>query len=136
MAATHRCVWVPIALVALALLSCGPGGGGDVANPHQPVALADQEDEVCGMLVREQSAPRSQVVHRDGSHFFFCSLGDMLVHLSVPSAHGRAAAIFVEVMEPGEDPMQSPGSWFKRSSPAVVNPSVPNPHSSFWPRTV
>jgi nitrous oxide reductase accessory protein NosL len=59
------------------------------------------------MLVREQSAPRGQVVHRDGSRFFFCSLGDMLVHLSAPSPHGRTQAIFVEVMEPGEDPMQS-----------------------------
>jgi nitrous oxide reductase accessory protein NosL len=59
------------------------------------------------MLVHEMSAPRAQVVHRDGSRFFFCSLGDMLVHLSAPSPHGRVEATFVEVMRPDEDPMQS-----------------------------
>lgn len=59
------------------------------------------------MLVREQSAPRGQVIHRDGSHFFFCSLGDMLVHLGAPSRHGKVEAVFVEVMKSEEDPMQS-----------------------------
>jgi nitrous oxide reductase accessory protein NosL len=99
--------WSPAALAAIALLSCGAPDEGDETRHHQAVALADQEDEVCGMLVREQSAPRSQVVHRDGSRFFFCSLGDMLVHLGAPSPHGRAESVFVEVMEPAEDPMQS-----------------------------
>ncbi|MBW2268988.1 MAG: nitrous oxide reductase accessory protein NosL [Deltaproteobacteria bacterium] len=98
---------VTVALALLALLGCGPADDADTVPPHQAVALADQEDEVCGMLVRAQSAPRSQVVHRDGSRFFFCSFGDMLVHLGAPSPHGRAETVFVEVMEAGEDPMQS-----------------------------
>ena len=99
--------WTTVALVALVLLGCSPSEEGDVESLHRAVALDDQEDEVCGMLIREQSAPRSQVVHRDGSRFFFCSVADMLVHLSAPSPHGRTEAAFVEVMEPDEDPMQS-----------------------------
>jgi copper chaperone NosL len=58
------------------------------------------------MLVREQSAPRAQVVRSDGSRFFFCSIGDLLVHLAAPSSHGRTSAVFVEVMAPHEDPSQ------------------------------
>lgn len=102
------------ALTALALLACAAAEDGDAPGSHQAVALAHQEDEVCGMLVREQPAPRGQVVHRDGSRFFFCSLGDMLVHLGAPSSHGRAEASFVEVLEPGEDPLQvrtGPQPW-------------------------
>jgi len=94
-------------LLVLTLVGCGEGGEIAARADHQPVALTDQEDEVCGMLVREQSAPRSQVIHRDGTRFFFCSLGDMLVHLGAPSPHGRSEAVFVEVMDPGEDPMQT-----------------------------
>ena len=104
--ARHR-RWRSVALGAVVLLGCSPSDSDDTGNAQQAIALADQEDEVCGMLVREQSAPRGQVVHRDGSHFFFCSLGDLLVHLGAPSPHGRAVATFVEVMAPGEDPMQA-----------------------------
>jgi nitrous oxide reductase accessory protein NosL len=93
--------------VLLTLLGCGPTNDRQATNAHEAVALADQEDEVCGMLVREQTAPRAQVVHVDGSRFFFCSLGDMLVHMSAPSPNGRAEAVFVEVMTAGQDPMQS-----------------------------
>ncbi len=101
-----RCRCVAVVIVALSLLSCGPADDSDTERAHGPVALRDQEDDVCGMLVREQSAPRSQITHSDGSRFFFCSIGDMLVHLGAPSPHGRAKAIFVEVMEPQEDPRQ------------------------------
>jgi len=86
----------------LALVSCGATNEGDIEVSHEAVALDDQEDEVCGMLVREQSAPRSQVVHRDGSRFFFCSLSDLLVHLDAPSPHGRADVTFVEVLDHGD----------------------------------
>lgn len=106
MASARACGSLPMALFAVALLGCDPPEAAHDAS-HQAVALADQQDEVCGMLVREQSAPRSQVVHRDGSRVFFCSLGDLLVHLDAPSPRGRAEAVFVEVMEAGEDPLQS-----------------------------
>lgn len=104
---TRRCGSTAAALGGLALLCCSPRGAGNIEGSHEAVALDDQEDAVCGMLVREQSAPRAQIVHRDGSRLFFCSLGDMLVYLSAPSPHGRAEAIFVEVLEPAEDPLQS-----------------------------
>jgi nitrous oxide reductase accessory protein NosL len=97
---------VLLLLLLLTALACGSSNPADTTSTHQAVPIVDQEDEVCGMLVREQSAPRSQVVHRNGSRFFFCSLGDMLVHLAAPSPHGRAEAVFVEVMTAGEDPMQ------------------------------
>jgi nitrous oxide reductase accessory protein NosL len=71
------------------------------------VSIDDREDPVCGMLVRNQSAPRGQVHHRDGTDLAFCSLGDLLVHLSAPSRHGEAVRVFVEVMRPDEDPLQS-----------------------------
>jgi copper chaperone NosL len=101
-----RCGCVAAVLAALSPLSCGPADDSDAERAHGPVALRDQEDEVCGMLVREQSAPRGQVTHSDGSRFFFCSIGDMLVHLGAPSPHGRTRATFVEVMEPQQDPSQ------------------------------
>ena len=34
-------------------------------------------------------------------------MGDLLVHLSAPSPHGRAIEVFVEVMPPDEDPGQA-----------------------------
>lgn len=105
MALARHCGWGTVTL--LALLGCSPSEDRNTGHSHEAVALADQEDEVCGMLVREQSAPRGQIVHRDGSRFFFCSVGDMLVHLGAASPHGRAVAVFVEVLGPGEDPMQS-----------------------------
>lgn len=95
------------ALVATSAMSGCDQSGPATARMHEAAALTDQEGAVCGMLVRAQSAPRSQIVHRDGSRFFFCSLGDMLVHLGAPSPHGRAEAIFVEAMLPEEDPLQS-----------------------------
>jgi nitrous oxide reductase accessory protein NosL len=107
MARGSWCGSVVALLAGFALQGCGPVDDGDVAASHEAIPLDDQEDAVCGMLVREQSAPRSQVVHRDGSRFFFCSLGDMLVYLSAPSPHGRAEAVFVEVMDAGEDPALS-----------------------------
>jgi nitrous oxide reductase accessory protein NosL len=87
--------------------ACGPGDDRSAADAHRATAIADHECAACGMLVRDQSAPRAQVVHRDGSRFFLCSLGDLLVHLDAPSPHGRAAAIFVEVMQPHEQAMTS-----------------------------
>lgn len=108
MATARTQEWAALALVLgfASLIACGTAD--DVASQQldEPVALQDQEDAVCGMVVSEQSAPRSQVVHGDGSRFFFCSLGDMLVYLDAPSPHGAPQSTFVEVMSPGEDPGQ------------------------------
>jgi len=90
-----------IVLIVLAA-ACRPDDDRSAADAHHAAPIADHECAACGMLVRDQSAPRAQVVHRDGSRLYFCSLGDMLVHLDAPSPHGRAEAIFVEVMQPEE----------------------------------
>jgi nitrous oxide reductase accessory protein NosL len=98
------------ALFALALFDSSGCGSGEISNSAEilePISIEDREDPVCGMLVRNQSAPRAQVHHRDGTNLAFCSLGDLLVHLSAPSRHGKVARIFVEVMRPDEDPMES-----------------------------
>ena len=89
------------------LLACGVPDPRETDLSHEAEALAEQECAVCGMLVKDHSAPRAQVMHRDGTRFFLCSVGDLMVHLSSPSPHGRAAGIFVEVMEPEEDPALS-----------------------------
>jgi len=93
-------------LTLLLVFGCTPSDDLATDLAHRPAALVEQEGEVCGMMVREQSAPRGQVIHRDGSHFFFCSLGDLLVHLSVPSSHGAVEQVYVELMNVSEDPMQ------------------------------
>ncbi len=72
-----------------------------------PEAIANQEDAVCGMLVREQSAPRAQVSHRDGTRAFFCSVADLLAYLEAPSPHGTVLRTYLEVMEPDESPTRS-----------------------------
>lgn len=104
---TLRFQAIAAAIIAGALLGCGATSNDTAVQVYEAVELNDQEDPVCGMLVHEMSAPRAQVIHRDGSRFFFCSLGDMLVHLGAPSSHGRVEAAFVEVMKPAEDPLQS-----------------------------
>jgi len=95
--------WLAFGLASLAV-SCGAGDDAPVAPDPGAEPIAAQADPVCGMLVRDLSAPRAQVVHRDGSRFFFCSVGDLLVHRSAPSPHGRVEATYVEVMDPAEDP--------------------------------
>ncbi|MDJ0790239.1 MAG: nitrous oxide reductase accessory protein NosL [Myxococcota bacterium] len=98
---------VLLAVLALAVLLPGCPSVEPDATADEPASLADQEGAVCGMLVRGQSAPRGQVVHRDGTRLFLCSLGDLLVHVGAPSPHGDVQAIFVEVMDPAEDPMET-----------------------------
>ncbi len=98
----------PLLLISSLVVSgCGPGDEGIDREAASPIELADQEDAVCGMLVREQSAPRAQVIHRDGERAFFCSVGDLLVHLSAPSPHGSVQVVFVEVLRADDDPQES-----------------------------
>ena len=112
-----------LVLVALLLSGCSAREREAQSRSVRPSEIADQEDPVCGMLVREQSAPRGQARHRDGTPLAFCSLGDMLVHLAVPSAHGSVSAVFVEVLTPEQDPLQShtgPHPWLAAEEAAYV----------------
>jgi len=66
--------------------------------------LDGDECAACGMIVREQPAPRAQLVHRDGERAFFCSIGDMVAYRAGPSPHGEVVATYVEVLPADADP--------------------------------
>ncbi len=95
-------------LVLLVLAACS---GDRPAAPTQPTIEAVEtgvaECAACGMVVREQPAPRGQVVHRDGHRAHFCSIGDMVQYLRAPSPHGKVQAAFVELLEPAADPKRT-----------------------------
>lgn len=72
-----------------------------------PEAIGASECRACGMVVREQPAPRGQVVYADGERAFFCSIGDMVHYLETPSPRGAPTRVFVEALTPNEDPKQT-----------------------------
>lgn len=95
-----------------------PGSG-----PLTAEEIDRHEGAVCGMLVRGQSAPRAQVVHRDGERAFVCSIGDLLAYLAAPSPHGAPKGVFVEVMAPDEDPTEAhlgPHPWIRAEQAVFV----------------
>lgn len=109
--------------VALTIAACAAEAPEDAALRSEPLPIGDHEGAVCGMVVRDQSAPRAQVVHRDGERAFLCSIGDLLAYLRVPSPHGAAEAVLVEVMEPSEDPLEihlAPHPWIPASEAVFV----------------
>jgi len=90
-------------VLLIACLVSGCDASEETRASTGPAPVADQECGVCGMMVRAQSAPRAQVVHRDGARSFVCGMADLLVYLSAPSSHGRADRVFVEVLSGDED---------------------------------
>lgn len=97
-------------------------------DTQQPVSLKampikGHSCESCGMIVREQSSPRGQIVHRDGKRSYFCSLSDMMNYLENPSPHGKVLAIFVESMDAKIDPLvfdTKPQPWLPASQGTYV----------------
>ncbi len=75
------------------------------------------------MVVREQPAPRGQLVYHDGTRLFFCSVGDLVQYMQSPSPHGSVERMFVEVLDPKADP-RNPGTvlrpWVEADSAAFV----------------
>lgn len=69
-----------------------------------PAEIEDAECAVCSMMVGEQPAPHAQVVHRDGTRSFTCSIGDLRAYLAAPSPHGQAQQIWVQALADGYDP--------------------------------
>lgn len=100
-------------LVLLAVASaCHSSTETQAAAETSPLPLAGTECAACGMTVAEQPAPRGQVVHRDGTHAFFCSVADMVTYLESPSPHGAALGTFVEVLPLGTDPAETDMSQY------------------------
>ena len=88
------------------------------------------ECAACSMVVREQPAPRGQLIHRDGTRKFFCSIADMLQYLRAPSAHGKPKAIFVEALDPKADPKKTDPKarpWISAEKASYVT-GVPRPN--------
>lgn len=99
--------WLVATALGLALACSSEDQAERKAAADKPERIADQAGAVCGMLVRDQSAPRAQVVHRDGERAFVCSIGDLLVYLAAPSPHGAVMSVLVESMREDEDPAQT-----------------------------
>ncbi len=92
-----------VALVAaLAFLPAGCGRAPDAPErARTPVDPGTAECAVCGMTVRDQPSPRGQLMHRDGTHKHFCSLGDLRAYLQTPTPLGAPTAVWVEDLGPG-----------------------------------
>lgn len=106
MMTTMRATVCGVAAVMLWLAACGGNEGTrDGVAAAEAVAIEQHHEcAACGMIVAEQSAPRAQLVHRDGTRQFFCSLGDLRAYLGAPSAHGAVVAVHVELLDPAADP--------------------------------
>lgn len=85
-------------LLAGTLSACGDPEASQRAASHEAHPIDAQQCSACGMTVREQPAPRAQVIHRDETRLYFCAIGDLLAHLASPSPHGAVDAIFVETL--------------------------------------
>lgn len=86
------------ALLGGVLAACGGETAPSSAASSVAEPIGEHECGACGMIVREQPAPRAQVVHRDGTHVWFCSVGDVVAYLGAPSPHGRIEHVWVEVV--------------------------------------
>lgn len=112
-----------LAVLFVVILGCGSDTKPGEAAAIVPEPLSDHACAVCGMLVRDQPAPRGQVVHRDGERAFTCSVADLLAYLQAPSPHGAASAVFVEVLPPDANPIElhtDAHEWTQATSAAYV----------------
>ena len=85
------------------LIACQKGKASNGVD-LRPKAFHKHSCAACGMIIREQSAPRGQIVYRGGKHHFFCSISDMMTTLEMPSRHGKPLAVYTEVMDPHVHP--------------------------------
>jgi nitrous oxide reductase accessory protein NosL len=109
-------------LLVLLVAACS-GAEVETTVSFEPQEPGTAECSVCGMVVAEQPAPRGQVVHRDGKHNFFCSLGDLRAYLQTPTPAGRPEGTWVEVLPPGFDLASrdaSPHPWLAADSAVHV----------------
>ncbi len=108
-------------LLFVFLLGCG-GSAKTVDADLTSHETHGDECAVCGMVVDEQPAPRGQVVFRDGTHKFTCSLGDLRAYVQAPNPLGDPARIYVE--DVGEN-------FDIKSSAAVAKPWIDAGEASY-----
>lgn len=115
---------VILLLTALAhLVGCDAGSETSTSRETQPEPIGDHECGACGMIVREEPSPRAQLVHRDGTHVWFCSIADEVAYASAPSPHGRVETVWVETLPADVDPMTFDASarpWARVESATFV----------------
>lgn len=104
------------AILAAATLTIASCGADSDSVESVPAAVDPALDgcTLCGMVVREQLAPRAQVVHRDGERAHLCAISELGPYLTAPSPHGRPVAIWVERLSPEDGPGASsvePHPW-------------------------
>lgn len=77
--------------------ACGQSEPGAKGSNLKPEPFDTEECHVCSMVVREQPAPRGQLIHRDGTRLYFCSISGMIQHMHTPSPHGKIEMTWVEI---------------------------------------
>ncbi len=104
---------LPMLALALLLAACQPEENSSATDAESATA-SDPKTETCaacGMVMREQPAPRGQVVHRDGTRAFLCSIDDLVQYLDIPSPAGKPTRIYAEVMPDGHDSKDMNQAW-------------------------
>ncbi len=110
-------------LCAFALSGCSRSTPGSGEAPTEPLPIGDAPCATCGMVVAQQPAPRGQLVHRDGTRAYFCSMSDLVAYVGSPSAHGKPKAIFVETLDASAAPAETslaPRPWAPAESAGFV----------------
>ena len=88
------------------LAGCGSVASNEAVSVEPaPIDLA--ECAVCGMVVGEQTAPRAQVVYRNGVHQHVCSVEEVRALVQSPSPLGKPLGVYVEALPVGFDPATS-----------------------------
>jgi len=96
-----------VALCVIIWAGCTGEGKPLEAGSLAAQPLGSHECAACGMIVSEQPAPRAQLVHRDGTRSFLCSVGDLLAYADAPSPSGAPVAIHVETLDPAQDAVRT-----------------------------
>ena len=95
---------IRILAIQVFMLGCSQNQENLENNSYLADTIGLEECQSCGMVVRDQPAPRGQVVHRDGTRAFFCSISDMVLYMETPSPHGKIQQSYVEVMDQAANP--------------------------------
>ena len=116
-------LFIAALLVSSAAACKSKEGVSHSSKDHSAEKMEAHECASCGMIVRDQPAPRGQLIHRDNTRLYFCSASDMLTYLTAPSPHGSAVSLFVESMDQVPDPLVldiEPQPWIDATRASYV----------------